>query len=92
MHFKNSKEKWKSILDRSLWELEDDEIKSLFAPLLLSYYDFPSPYRVFDIVLSLQQIMSFLGMSWYLCGWHNDISCQTQIWRWKLWHKIILKN
>ena len=45
MHFKNSKEKWKSILDRSLWELEDDEIKSLFTPLLLSYYDFPSPLK-----------------------------------------------
>ncbi|XP_023892028.1 putative disease resistance protein RGA3 [Quercus suber] len=27
MRFKNSKEEWKSILDSSLWELEDDEIK-----------------------------------------------------------------
>ncbi|KAL4636450.1 hypothetical protein ACB092_03G009400 [Castanea dentata] len=45
MRFKNRKEEWKSVLDSSLWKLEDEAIKSLFAPLLLSYYDLPSPLK-----------------------------------------------
>ena len=45
MRFKNSKEEWKSVLDSNLWELEDEEIKSIYVPLLLSYYDLSSPLR-----------------------------------------------
>ncbi|KAL4621619.1 hypothetical protein ACB092_06G242200 [Castanea dentata] len=44
MRFKRSKEQWEMVLYSSLWELEDVE-KGLFAPLLLSYYDLPSPFR-----------------------------------------------
>ncbi|KAM3704495.1 hypothetical protein ACB098_03G007900 [Castanea mollissima] len=45
MRFKNSKEEWKSVLESSWWQLEDKDIKSLYAPLLLSYYDLSSPLR-----------------------------------------------
>ncbi|XP_030958420.1 putative disease resistance protein RGA3 [Quercus lobata] len=44
MHFKRSREQWKNVLDSNLWELEDMG-RSLFAPLLLSYYDLPSPLK-----------------------------------------------
>ncbi|XP_023910153.2 putative disease resistance protein RGA3 [Quercus suber] len=44
MHFKKSKEEWKNILDSNFWELEDVE-RGLFAPLLLSYFDLPSPLK-----------------------------------------------
>ena len=44
MHFKKSREEWKNVLDSNLWELEDVE-RGLFAPLLLSYYDLPSPLK-----------------------------------------------
>ncbi|KAL0006432.1 hypothetical protein SO802_013993 [Lithocarpus litseifolius] len=45
MRFKRSIQEWKSVLDSNLWELEDAEIKSIFAPLLFSYYDLSSPLR-----------------------------------------------
>ncbi|KAL4636644.1 hypothetical protein ACB092_03G023700 [Castanea dentata] len=45
MRFKRSMEEWRRVLDSNLWELEDEEIKSLYAPLLLSYYDLSSPLR-----------------------------------------------
>ena len=45
MRFKRSIEEWRRVLDSNLWELEDEEIKSLYAPLLLSYYDLSSPLR-----------------------------------------------
>uniref|UniRef100_A0A7N2R0S5 Uncharacterized protein n=1 Tax=Quercus lobata TaxID=97700 RepID=A0A7N2R0S5_QUELO len=44
MQFKRSREEWKSILDNNFWEFEDVE-RSLYAPLLLSYYDLSSPLR-----------------------------------------------
>ncbi|XP_023910093.2 putative disease resistance protein RGA3 [Quercus suber] len=44
MHFKKSREEWKNILDSNFWKLEDIE-RGLFAPLLLSYYDLPSPLK-----------------------------------------------
>ncbi|XP_075657813.1 putative disease resistance protein RGA3 [Castanea sativa] len=44
MHFKKSIEEWKNVLDSNLWELEDVE-RGLFAPLLLSYFDLPSPLK-----------------------------------------------
>ncbi|KAM3704527.1 hypothetical protein ACJW31_03G011400 [Castanea mollissima] len=44
MHFKKSKEEWKTVLDSNLWELEDVE-RGLFVPLLLSYFDLPSPLK-----------------------------------------------
>ena len=44
MRFKRSREQWEMVLYSSLWELEDVE-RGLFAPLLLSYYDLPSPLR-----------------------------------------------
>ena len=44
MRFKRSREEWKSILDNKFWEFEDVE-RSLYAPLLLSYYDLSSPLR-----------------------------------------------
>ncbi|XP_050273419.1 putative disease resistance protein RGA3 isoform X3 [Quercus robur] len=44
MRFKSSREEWKSILENKLWEFEDVE-RSLYAPLLLSYYDLSSPLR-----------------------------------------------
>ncbi|KAL4636490.1 hypothetical protein ACB092_03G012800 [Castanea dentata] len=44
MHFKKSKEEWKNVLDSNLWELEDVE-RGLFVPLLLSYFDLPSPLK-----------------------------------------------
>jgi hypothetical protein len=48
MRFKRSREQWENVLDSNLWELEDVEKvveKDLFAPLLLSYYDLPSPLK-----------------------------------------------
>uniref|UniRef100_A0A2N9I8U6 R13L1/DRL21-like LRR repeat region domain-containing protein n=1 Tax=Fagus sylvatica TaxID=28930 RepID=A0A2N9I8U6_FAGSY len=48
MRFKRSRELWENVLDSNLWELEDVEKvveKDLFAPLLLSYYDLPSPLK-----------------------------------------------
>uniref|UniRef100_A0A2N9IAI9 AAA+ ATPase domain-containing protein n=1 Tax=Fagus sylvatica TaxID=28930 RepID=A0A2N9IAI9_FAGSY len=48
MRFKISSEQWENVLDSNLWELEDVEKvvkKDLFAPLLLSYYDLPSPLK-----------------------------------------------
>jgi hypothetical protein len=44
MRFMRSKEQWKNVLDSNLWELGDIE-KDLFAPLLLSYNDLPSPLK-----------------------------------------------
>ena len=44
MRFKRGREQWEIVLCSSLWELEDVE-KGLFAPLLLSYYDLPSPLK-----------------------------------------------
>jgi hypothetical protein len=44
MRLKRSKEQWEGVLRSSLWELEDVE-RGLFAPLLLSYYDFLSPMK-----------------------------------------------
>ena len=48
MRFMRSREQWKNVLDSNLWELEDVEKvveKDLFAPLLLSYNDLPSPLK-----------------------------------------------
>uniref|UniRef100_A0A2N9IR00 Uncharacterized protein n=1 Tax=Fagus sylvatica TaxID=28930 RepID=A0A2N9IR00_FAGSY len=44
MRFKRRREQWETVLDSSLWELEEVE-KELFAPLLLSYNDLPSPLK-----------------------------------------------
>ena len=44
MHFKKSREEWRNVLSNNLWELEDVE-RGLFAPLLLSYFDLPSPLK-----------------------------------------------
>ncbi|KAK4595273.1 hypothetical protein RGQ29_013634 [Quercus rubra] len=44
MRFKRSREQWKNVLASNLWELEDMG-RSLFAPLLLSYYDLSSPLK-----------------------------------------------
>uniref|UniRef100_A0A7N2L7N6 Disease resistance protein RGA3 n=2 Tax=Quercus lobata TaxID=97700 RepID=A0A7N2L7N6_QUELO len=44
MRFKSRKEQWEMVFYSRLWELQDVE-KGLFAPLLLSYYDLPSPLR-----------------------------------------------
>ncbi|KAM4118787.1 hypothetical protein ACJW30_03G008300 [Castanea mollissima] len=44
MRLKRSRVEWKSILENKLWEFEDVE-RSLYAPLLLSYYDLSSPLR-----------------------------------------------
>ncbi|KAM3704522.1 hypothetical protein ACJW31_03G011100 [Castanea mollissima] len=44
MHFKKSREEWKNILDSNVWELEDVK-RGLFVPLLLSYFDLPSPLK-----------------------------------------------
>uniref|UniRef100_A0A2N9IPW8 NB-ARC domain-containing protein n=1 Tax=Fagus sylvatica TaxID=28930 RepID=A0A2N9IPW8_FAGSY len=44
MRFKRSRKQWKKVLNNNLWELEDLE-NGLFAPLLLSYYDLPSPLK-----------------------------------------------
>ncbi|KAK4596624.1 hypothetical protein RGQ29_014592 [Quercus rubra] len=44
MRFKSRKEQWKMVFCSKLWELHDVE-RGLFAPLLLSYYDLPSPLR-----------------------------------------------
>ncbi|KAK4595279.1 hypothetical protein RGQ29_013639 [Quercus rubra] len=45
MQFKRSTEEWRRVLDSNLWELEGGEMESLYAPLLLSYYDLSSPLR-----------------------------------------------
>ncbi|KAL0006429.1 hypothetical protein SO802_013990 [Lithocarpus litseifolius] len=44
MRFKRSREQWEMVLSSNLWEFEDVE-RGLFAPLLLSYYDLPSPLK-----------------------------------------------
>ncbi|XVF25084.1 hypothetical protein REPUB_Repub13aG0183400 [Reevesia pubescens] len=44
LRFKRSREQWQRILDSRIWELEEAE-NGLFSPLLLSYYDLPSPLR-----------------------------------------------
>nr|XP_023900982.1 putative disease resistance protein RGA3 [Quercus suber] len=44
MRFKKRKEQWEKVFCSRLWEFEDVE-RGLFAPLLLSYYDLPSPLR-----------------------------------------------
>ena len=44
MRCKSRKEQWEMVFCSRLWELEDIE-RGLFAPLLLSYYDLPSPLR-----------------------------------------------
>uniref|UniRef100_A0A2N9GG21 NB-ARC domain-containing protein n=1 Tax=Fagus sylvatica TaxID=28930 RepID=A0A2N9GG21_FAGSY len=48
LRFMQSREQWNNVLDSNLWELEDVENvveKDLFAPLLLSYNDLPSPLK-----------------------------------------------
>uniref|UniRef100_A0A2N9H4Z2 NB-ARC domain-containing protein n=1 Tax=Fagus sylvatica TaxID=28930 RepID=A0A2N9H4Z2_FAGSY len=46
MRFKRGREQWEIVLCSSLWELEDvEKLLGLFAPLLLSYYDLPSPLK-----------------------------------------------
>ncbi|XVF86756.1 hypothetical protein PTKIN_Ptkin18bG0068200 [Pterospermum kingtungense] len=42
LRFKRSREQWQRILDSRMWELDEAE-NGLFSPLLLSYYDLPSP-------------------------------------------------
>nr|XP_023904269.1 putative disease resistance protein RGA3 [Quercus suber] len=44
MRFKSRKEQWEMVFYSRLWELQDVE-QCLFGPLLLSYYDLPSPLR-----------------------------------------------
>ncbi|XVF26907.1 hypothetical protein REPUB_Repub14bG0060800 [Reevesia pubescens] len=44
LRFKRSRERWQRILDSHMWELDEAE-NGLFSPLLLSYYDLPSPLR-----------------------------------------------
>ncbi|XVF86759.1 hypothetical protein PTKIN_Ptkin18bG0068600 [Pterospermum kingtungense] len=44
LRFKRSREQWQRILDSHMWELDEAE-KGLFSPLMLSYYDLPSPLR-----------------------------------------------
>ncbi|XVF26904.1 hypothetical protein REPUB_Repub14bG0060500 [Reevesia pubescens] len=44
LRFKRSREQWQRILDSHMWELDEAET-GLFSPLLLSYYDLPSPLR-----------------------------------------------
>nr|XP_023876102.1 putative disease resistance protein RGA3 [Quercus suber] len=44
MRFKKSTDQWEMVLCNRLWEFEDVE-SGLFAPLLLSYYDLPSPLK-----------------------------------------------
>ncbi|XP_030958804.1 putative disease resistance protein RGA3 [Quercus lobata] len=44
MRFKSRKEQWEKVFCSRLWEFKDVE-RGLFAPLLLSYYDLPSPLR-----------------------------------------------
>ena len=46
MRFKKGRDQWMSVLNSSLWELEDSKIeKDLFGSLLLSYYGLPSSIR-----------------------------------------------
>ncbi|XP_075660246.1 putative disease resistance protein RGA4 [Castanea sativa] len=52
MRFKKSKEEWEMVLYSSMWEFKDVE-RGLFAPLLISYYDLPSP---------LKQCFSYCGV------------------------------
>ncbi|XVE51986.1 hypothetical protein DITRI_Ditri02bG0083700 [Diplodiscus trichospermus] len=44
LRFKRSREQWQRVLDSHLWELDEAE-NGLFSPLLLSYYDLPSPLK-----------------------------------------------
>ncbi|XWS16261.1 hypothetical protein CRYUN_Cryun34aG0069900 [Craigia yunnanensis] len=44
LRFKRTREQWQRILDSHMWELDEAE-NGLFSPLLLSYYDLPSPLR-----------------------------------------------
>ncbi|EOY27016.1 NB-ARC domain-containing disease resistance protein, putative [Theobroma cacao] len=44
LRFKRSREQWQRMLSSRIWELEEAE-NGLFSPLLLSYYDLPSPLR-----------------------------------------------
>ncbi|XP_075660151.1 putative disease resistance protein RGA4 [Castanea sativa] len=44
MCFKSRKEQWEMVFYSRLWELQDIE-RGLFGPLLMSYYDLPSPLR-----------------------------------------------
>ncbi|XP_050275274.1 putative disease resistance protein RGA3 isoform X1 [Quercus robur] len=44
MCFKSRKEQWEMVFYSRLWELQDVE-RGLFGPLLMSYYDLPSPLR-----------------------------------------------
>ncbi|XP_021293865.1 putative disease resistance protein RGA3 [Herrania umbratica] len=75
LRFKRSREQWQRILDSHMWELDEAE-KGLFSPLLLSYYDLPSPLRqcfsycaIFpkdhkiekDLLIKLWMAQGFLG-------------------------------
>ncbi|KAL3511605.1 hypothetical protein ACH5RR_024322 [Cinchona calisaya] len=44
MRFKNSAQDWKNVLESDTWDLEAR--KGIFPPLLLSYYDLPSPVKL----------------------------------------------
>ncbi|XP_050209247.1 disease resistance protein RGA2-like [Mercurialis annua] len=44
MRFKETKQAWENVLDSELWEIEEVE-RDVFTPLLLSYYDLPSPMK-----------------------------------------------
>lgn len=43
LRFKNTLDEWKDVLDSDFWVLEEAE--GLFPPLMLSYYDLPSPLK-----------------------------------------------
>lgn len=46
MRFKKGRDQWMSVLNSSLWELEDSKIENdLFGSLLLSHYDLSSSLR-----------------------------------------------
>ena len=74
MRFKSRKEQWEMVFCSRLWELQDVE-RGLFAPLLLSYYDLPSPLRrcfsycaVFpkDYVFSEEDLVSMWMVQGYI--------------------------
>ncbi|KAL8458719.1 hypothetical protein ACS0TY_036287 [Phlomoides rotata] len=43
LRFKNTLDEWKDVLDSDFWVLEEAE--GIFPPLMLSYYDLPSPIK-----------------------------------------------
>ncbi|GKU96971.1 hypothetical protein SLEP1_g10151 [Rubroshorea leprosula] len=68
LRFKTSIQGWENVLNSELWRMEMVH-KEVFVPLLLSYYDLPSPVR-----------QCFTYFAFYGKRWHLSVCHMISVW------------